>query len=104
MLICLTYGQLGFQGSANSRVQNTNTKFFTGNEGIDGGIIGLGAGLLGGAVLNGVLGGGGGGGNGCGRKKRQTDGTNKKFLGSLLGGGGSGGCNCGRKKRQAPGE
>merc|ERR1712013_797246 len=100
--------QLKFGGSAGSS-GNTNTgtkqpevdtKFFTGNEAMDGGIVGLGAGLLGGAVLGSVL---GGGNNGCGRRKRQADGTNTKFLSALLGGG-SGGCNCGRRRRQAPGE
>merc|ERR1719435_869568 len=114
MVLCIlpflstcTLAQLKFGGSA-SRTDKTNTdkkqvdtKFFTGNEAIDGGIVGLGAGLLGGAVLSGVL--GGGGGNGCGRRRRQADGTNTKFLGALLGGG-SGGCNCGRRRRQAPGE
>ena len=103
--------QLRFGGSASSSASsdssNTNTKqpetdtrFFTGNEALDGGILGLGAGLLGGAVLSGAL---NSGGNGCGRRRRQADGTNTKFLGALLGGGSSG-CNCGRKRRQAPGE
>merc|ERR1739844_343096 len=102
ILSTCTLSQLKF-GSPTSSVDNKNTKqkqvdtkFFTGNEAIDGGIVGLGAGLLGGAVL-------GGGNNGCGRRRRQADGTNTKFLGALLGGG-SGGCNCGRRKRQAPGE
>merc|ERR1719350_302546 len=102
-----TLAQLKFGGSpsrndkTNTDKKQVDTKFFTGNEAIDGGIVGLGAGLLGGAVLSGVL--GGGGGNGCGRRRRQADGTNTKFLGALLGGG-SGGCNCGRRRRQAPGE
>merc|ERR1711962_1324722 len=86
--------------STNTKQKQVDTKFFTGNEAIDGGIVGLGAGLLGGAVLTCVL---GGGNNGCGRRRRQADDTNTKFLGALLGGG-SGGCNCGRRKRQAPGE
>merc|ERR1712168_807208 len=98
--------QLKFGNSGNSddktdtKKKDVDTKFFTGNEALDGGIVGLGAGLLGGAVLGGVL--GGGNNNGCGRRKRQADGTNTKFLGALLGG--SGGCNCGRRRRQAPGE
>merc|ERR1712168_863256 len=98
--------QLKFGSSGNSddktdtKKKDVDTKFFTGNEALDGGIVGLGAGLLGGAVLGGVL--GGGNNNGCGRRKRQADGTNTKFLGALLGG--SGGCNCGRRRRQAPGE
>merc|ERR1712168_850824 len=98
--------QLKFGSSSNSddktdtKKKDIDTKFFTGNEAIDGGIVGLGAGLLGGAVLGSVLGGGNGG---CGRRRRQAEGTNTKFLGALLGGGSSG-CNCGRKRRQAPGE
>merc|ERR1719230_1848347 len=107
LLSTCSLAQLKF-GSSTSKEENKNPKqkevdkkFFTGNEAIDGGIVGLGAGLLGGAVLSGVL--GGGGGNGCGRRRRQADGTNTKFLGALLGGG-SGGCNCGRRRRQAPGE
>merc|ERR1712142_1371585 len=88
--------QLKFGSSGNSddktdtKKKDVDTKFFTGNEALDGGIVGLG----------GVL--GGGNNNGCGRRKRQADGTNTKFLGALLGG--SGGCNCGRRRRQAPGE
>merc|ERR1739838_907590 len=58
----------GSQASSNTKQSQTDTKFFTGNEGLDGGIIG---------------GGGGGGGNGCGRRRRQADGTNTKFLGAL---------------------
>jgi len=106
ILFTCALAQLKFSSSTskgdntNTKQKQVDTKFFTGNEAIDGGIVGLGAGLLGGAVLSGVL---GGGNNGCGRRKRQADGTNTKFLGALLGGG-SGGCNCGRRKRQAPGE
>merc|ERR1712179_786726 len=107
ILSTCSLAQLQF-GSSTSKEEKTNpkqevdTKFFTGNEAIDGGIVGLGAGLLGGAVLSGVL---GGGNTGCGRRRRrQADDTNTKFLGALLGGGGSGGCNCGRRRRQAPGE
>merc|ERR1712083_723360 len=112
-LLCSSSAQLKFGGSQSSSGSkggqkasngnpNTDTRFFTGNEALDGGILGLGAGLLGGAVLGGVLNGGNGG-NGCGRRRRQADGTNTWVLGALLGGG-SGGCNCGRRKRQAPGE
>ena len=86
--------------NAKTKQSQTDTRFFTGNQAIDGGIVGLGAGLLGGAVLSGAL---SGGDTGCGRRRRQAEGTNTKFLGALLGGG-SGGCNCGRKRRQAPGE
>merc|ERR1719442_389359 len=105
ILSTCTLAQLKF-GSPTSSVDNKNTKqkqvdtkFFTGNEAIDGGIVGLGAGLLGGAVISGAL---NNGGSGCGRRRRQADGTNTKFLGALLGG--SSGCNCGRRRRQAPGE
>merc|ERR1712115_143629 len=83
----------------NTKQSQTDTRFFTGIETIDGGILGLGAGLLGGAVISGAPNNGGGG---CGRRKRQADGTNTKFLGALLDG--SSGCNCGRRRRQAPGE
>merc|ERR1711887_470857 len=72
----------------NTNNKQTDTRFFTGNEALDGGILGLGAGLLGGAVLSGAL---SNGGNGCGRRRRQAEGTNTKFLGALLGG--SSGCN-----------
>merc|ERR1712243_198650 len=106
LLCTYTMAQLKFGNSAssvgnkNTKQKEVDTKFFTGNEAIDGGIVGLGAGLLGGAVLGSVL---GGGNNGCGRRRRQAGDTNTKFLGALLGGG-SGGCNCGRRRRQAPGE
>jgi len=85
---------------------NTDTKFIpgitTGNEGVDGGIIGAGAGfLLGTALANANN----NNNNPCGRKKRQINDPNKKFFGGLFGGGSSNnGCNCGRRKRDAPGE
>merc|ERR1712123_6409 len=96
----LKFGGPSDSANTNTKQSETDTRFFTGNEALDGGILGLGAGLLGGAVLSGAL---NSGGNGCGRRRRQADGTNTKFLGALLGGGSSG-CNCGRKRRQAPGE
>merc|ERR1712168_1018769 len=72
---------------------NTDTRFLsTGSELIDGGVLGLGAGLLGGAVLSGALNGGNNQGynNPCGRRRRQADdGTNTKFFNF----GGSSGCN-----------
>merc|ERR1712013_767601 len=95
-------GSAGSSGNTNTGTKQpeTDTRFFTGNQALDGGIVGLGAGLLGGAVLSGAL---SGGSNGCGRRRRQAEGTNTKFLGALLGGSSSG-CNCGRRRRQAPGE
>merc|ERR1719446_1875025 len=86
----LSIGSSGPVKSTNAKQSQTDTRFFTGNEAIDGGILGLGAGLLGGAVISGAL---NNGGSGCGRRRRQADGTNTKFLGALLGG--SSGCNCG---------
>merc|ERR1712240_452537 len=66
-----------------------------------GGVLGLGAGLLGGAVLSGALNGGNSGCN-CGRRKRQAPGEAEpgtRFFGleTLLGGGSNNncGCNCG---------
>merc|ERR1740131_188119 len=76
---------------------DTDTKFFgitTGNEAIDGGIIGTGAGFLLGSALAGATN------NPCGRRKRQINDPNKKFFGNLFGG--NSGCNCGRRKRDAP--
>jgi len=115
-VLCVTNSQLKFGGSSSSSSSssgsspsnknsnsNTDTRFLsTGSELIDGGLLGVGAGLLGGAVLSGALNGGSNQGyNPCGRRKRQADdGTNTKFFNF----GGSSGCNCGRKKRQAPGE
>merc|ERR1711970_950439 len=101
--------QLKFGGSTGSsdntntgsKQPETDTRFFTGNQALDGGIVGLGAGLLGGAVLSSAL--SGGSNNGCGRRRRQAEGTNTKFLGALLGGSSSG-CSCVRRRRQAPGE
>ena len=74
-------GSSGSSGStsSNTKQSQTDTRFLsTGNQAIDGGILGIGAGLLGGAVLSGAL--NGGGNNGCGRRRRQADGTNTKFL------------------------
>ena len=122
--VCLTQSQLSFGGSSSGSSssssssstsnRNGNTKLdtdqriiSTGNQFIDGGLLGVGAGLLGGAVLGGALNGGSNSQyNPCGRRKRQAeDGkTDTRFLGALLGGGNSGGCNCGRRKRQAPHE
>ena len=82
-------------GRAKKEAGEPSTRFFTGNAAIDGGILGLGAGLLGGAILgslvsNGELE------NGCRRRKRQADGPSTKFFGLNQ----QERCNCGRKRRQ----
>merc|ERR1711953_703714 len=129
LAIGITEAQLKFGGSSSSsnsgsssssssgsQDTSTDTRFFgltSGNEAIDGGIVGVGAGLLGGALLSGALNGGGNNNNynsnynnPCGRRKRQADGddTNTRLFGLL--GGNNNGCNCGRRRRrrQAPGE
>merc|ERR1712241_424656 len=124
-------------GNSPSASRNTNRptdvdeKFFfggdtpslTGNQALDGGIVGLGLGALGAAVLGPTIQGALNGaqqsqGYSCGRRKRQAN-----FGGSQTSGGGGGvqetdvderfflptgqGCACntnGRKRRQAPGE
>merc|ERR1711953_119820 len=136
-------GQLQFNGgvssssnnNGNSANRNTNRptsgdvdeKFFlggdtpslTGNQALDGGIVGLGLGALGAAVLGPTIQGALNGGQqsqgySCGRRKRQAnfggsqasggqelDGEERFFLPTGQG------CTCntnGRKKRQAPGE
>merc|ERR1712165_178217 len=124
-------------GNSPSASRNTNRptdvdeKFFfggdtpslTGNQALDGGIVGLGLGALGAAVLGPTIQGALNGGqqsqgyNSCGRRKRQAN-----FGGSTSpGGAGAGGqdldgeerfflptgqgcsCNSGRRRRQAPG-
>merc|ERR1712013_755756 len=82
--------------STDTKQSQTDTRFFTGNEAIDGGILGLGAGLLGGAVISGAL---NNGGSGCGRRRRQAPGEDQpgtRFFG-LFGGGSNNNncCNCG---------
>merc|ERR1712012_375091 len=96
-------GSSSGSGSGSSNTQNKQSSgdtdqriISTGNQFVDGGILGLGAGLLGGA-LN------GGGSNPCGRRRRRQadDGkTDTRFFGF----GSNNGCNCGRRKRDAPGE
>merc|ERR1712112_427606 len=122
-LVCsasVTNSQLKFGGSSTSSSgssssndkqavdnKDVDTRFIsTGSELIDGGLLGVGAGLLGGAVLGGVLGNNNNN-NPCGRRRRRQadgkDGTDTRFFLPNLGGGG--GCNCGRRKRrQAPHE
>merc|ERR1719150_3289470 len=117
---------------SSSGVTDVDEKFFlggdtpslTGNQALDGGIVGLGLGALGAAVLGPTIRGALNGGqqsqgfNSCGRRKRQAN-----FGGSTSpGGAGAGGqdldgeerfflptgqgcsCNSGRRRRQAPGE
>merc|ERR1711868_98768 len=147
-LVAPILGQLQFNGgvssssnsNSNSANRNTNRptsgdvdeKFFlggdspslTGNQALDGGIVGLGLGALGAAVLGPTIQGALNGAqqsqgfNSCGRRKRQAN-----FGGSTSpGGAGAGGqdldgeerfflptgqgctCNTGRRRRQAPGE
>merc|ERR1711970_524146 len=117
--------------NSNNRPTDVDEKFFlggdtpslTGNQALDGGIVGLGLGALGAAVLGPTIQGALNGaqqsqGYSCGRRKRQAN-----FGGSQASGGGGGvqetdvderfflptgqGCTCntnGRKRRQAPGE
>merc|ERR1719232_2251812 len=105
-VLCLTQSQLSFgnrggsgssSSSSSTSNRNGNTKpstdqriISTGNGFVDGGLLGVGAGLLGGAVLSGALNGGGNNNNynPCGRRKRQADDgkTDTRFLGALLGG------------------
>merc|ERR1712036_122311 len=118
--------------NTNNKPKDVDEKFFlggdtpslTGNQALDGGIVGLGLGALGAAVLGPTIQGALNGaqqsqGYSCGRRKRQAN-----FGGSQTSGGGGGGvqetdvderfflptgqgCTCnanGRKRRQAPGE
>merc|ERR1711936_1068788 len=146
-LVAPILGQLQFNGGVSSSSSNSNSnsanrntnrptsgdvdgKFFlggdtpslTGNQALDGGIVGLGLGALGAAVLGPTIQGALNGaqqsqGYSCGRRKRQAN-----FGGSQTSGGGGvqetdvderfflptgQGCTCntnGRKRRQAPGE
>merc|ERR1712038_427035 len=142
-LVAPIFGQLQFNGgvssssnsNSNSANRNTNRptsgdvdeKFFlggdtpslTGNQALDGGIVGLGLGALGAAVLGPTIQGALNGGQqsqgySCGRRKRQAnfggsqasggqdiDGEERFFLPTGQG------CTCntnGRRRRQAPGE
>merc|ERR1712121_473811 len=110
----------------NNKPKDVDEKFFlggdtpslTGNQALDGGIVGLGLGALGAAVLGPTIQGALNGaqqshGYSCGRRKRQAN-----FGGQTSGGGGQDidgeerfflptgqGCTCnGRRRRQAPGE
>merc|ERR1711988_2038417 len=118
-LVAPILGQLQFNGgvsstsSSNSNTTNRNTnrptsgdvdeKFFlggdtpslTGNQALDGGIVGLGLGALGAAVLGPTIQGALNGAqqsqgfNSCGRRKRQATGEDEpgtRFFGGLFGG------------------
>merc|ERR1712183_411862 len=138
-LLCQLKFNGGVSSSSNSnspsanrntnRPTNVDEKFFfggdtpslTGNQALDGGIVGLGLGALGAAVLGPTIQGALNGGqqsqgfNSCGRRKRQAN-----FGGSQASAGGQDidgeerfflptgqGCTCntnGRRRRQAPGE
>merc|ERR1712107_591667 len=118
VFVCFSHSQLKFggsssgsgsgSGSGSSNTQNKQSNgdtdqriISTGNQFVDGGILGLGAGLVGSAVLGGAL--NGGGSNPCGRRRRRQadDGkTDTRFFGF----GSNNGCNCGKRKRDAPGE
>merc|ERR1711881_190837 len=82
---------------------DTDTRFFTGNDALNGGLVGAGLGALGATILGPAVGGAlnnGNTGNSCGkRRKRQAgdDGETRFFLPT----GGSCTCNTGRKRRQA---
>merc|ERR1711874_684202 len=123
LAIGITEAQLKFGGgssssssSSGSQETSTDTRFISsGNELIDGGILGVGAGLLGGAVLSGALNGGGNNNynsnynNPCGRRRRRQapgeDEVGVRFFGleNILGGGGNNcGCNCGYPQNNYP--
>merc|ERR1711971_798656 len=124
-VVCLTQSQLSFgkgssgssSSSSSTSNRNGNTKpdtdqriISTGNGFVDGGLLGVGAGLLGGAVLGGALNGGNNNNyNPCGRRKRQAPhegdvGTRFFGLDTLLGGGNNNncGCNCGYPNNNYP--
>merc|ERR1711872_1003953 len=71
-------GQLKFGGSSNSgssaavkddtNTKNSDTKIFTGNEALDGGLVGGALGLVGGSILSGLLNGNNNN-NPCGRRR-----------------------------------
>merc|ERR1712241_821641 len=75
-----SHGGSSSSSSSGSQDTSTDTRFFgltTGNEAVDGGILGVGAGLVGGALLSGALNGGSNNNfnsnyNPCGRRKRQA--------------------------------
>merc|ERR1712176_1457592 len=128
-VVCLTQSQLSFgkggsvgsssssSSSSSTSNRNGNTKpdtdqriISTGDSFVDGGLLGVGAGLLGGAVLSGALNGGNNNNyNPCGRRKRQAPhegdvGTRFFGLDTLLGGGNNNncGCNCGYPNNNYP--
>merc|ERR1711909_62942 len=116
----LAFGQTNFggvgsssgssSGSASSSQEfplgslDTDTRFFTGNEALNGGLVGAGLGALGATILGPAVGGAlnngnFNNGNSCGkRRKRQAENGETRFF---LPSGGSCTCNNGRKRRQA---
>merc|ERR1712165_556056 len=83
---------------------DTDTRFFTGNDALNGGLVGAGLGALGATILGPAVGGAlnngnFNNGNSCGkRRKRQAEDGETRFF---LPGGGSCTCNTGRRRRQA---
>merc|ERR1712055_971803 len=70
--------QLKFNGGVSSSSSNSNSPSLTGNQALDGGIVGLGLGALGAAVLGPTIQGALNGGQqsqgySCGRRKRQAN-------------------------------
>merc|ERR1711915_536097 len=86
-LCLLVLGFLLVEGVDIQDATNTNTKLFTGNQALDSGTLGFGLGV-GASVLGSALLGGG-----CGRRKRDAQGDTRLFLG---------GNNCGNNFNSYP--
>ena len=86
-LCLLVLGSLIVEGVDIQGPTNTNTKLFTGNQALDSGTLGFGLGV-GASVLGSALLGGG-----CGRRKRDAQGDTRLFLG---------GNNCGNNYNSYP--
>ena len=85
MLLCLLVSLFFVYSEAVDVQGSTNTKLFTGNQALDSGTLGFGLGVGASVLGNALL---GGAQNGCGRRKRDAQGTDQRFF---LGGGN----NCG---------
>merc|ERR1711862_1022908 len=110
----LAFGQTNFGGSSSGSTSSsqefplgsldTDTRFFTGNEALNGGLVGAGLGALGATILGQAVGGAlnngnFNNGNSCGkRRKRQAENGETRFF---LPSGGSCTCNNCRKRRLA---